>query len=159
MIKSIILSPYIFLFYDGIFCILNSIIITLLQWPMIINLPDYNEVLDKSKENNKYFSNNSIQIFTIFYGQELKFYIYFILCIVLLFFYYIINTLILFNYSPFLIILVEALLPLDSDTIKIILGQENDIKGIRAKFLKKAYYQQIGYAFLLFGALILNEIS
>jgi hypothetical protein len=128
---------------------------------MIINLPDYNDEFDKSKENNKYFINNFIQIFTIFYGQEWKFYIYFILCIVLLFFYYIINTLILFNYSPFLIILVEALLPLDSDTIKIILGIDKNntyIKENRDIFLKRAYYQQIGYAFLFFGALILNEI-
>ena len=42
MINYILLSPYIFLFYDGIFCILNSIIITFLQWPMIINIPDKN---------------------------------------------------------------------------------------------------------------------
>ena len=48
--KYIILSPYIFLFYDGIFCILNSFIITLLQWKMIINLPDNNMNLDKSKK-------------------------------------------------------------------------------------------------------------
>ena len=66
---------------------------------------------------------------------------------------------ILFNYSPFLIILVEALLPLDSDIIKIIFHDENDyiIKNKR-KFLKRAYYQTIGYAILFVGALILNEI-
>ena len=59
-----------------------------------------------------------------------------------------------------LIILVEALLPLDSDIIKIILRQEeNDyIKENRDKFLKRVYYQQIQYSFLLFAALILNEI-
>ena len=159
MIKYIFLSPYIFLFYDGIFCIINSIIITLLQWGMIVNLPDYNENFNNSEENNNYFSNNFIEIFTIFKGQELGFYIYFIISFILLFFYYIINTLILFNYSPFLIILVEALLPLDSDIIKIILNQENDyITKNKDIFLEKAYLQTIGYAFLLVGALILNEI-
>ena len=66
---------------------------------------------------------------------------------------------ILFNYSPFLIILVEALLPLDSDIIKIILNQEDEyIRLNKRKFLKRAYYQTIGYAILFIGALILNEI-
>ena len=126
---------------------------------MIINFPDNNFKINKSEENDKYLKNNFIQIFSIFYGQDCKFYIYFILCFIFLIFYYIINTLILFNYSPLLIILVEALLLLDSDIIKIILRQENDyIKENKDKFLKRAYYQQIGYAFLLFGALILNEI-
>ena len=159
MIKYILLSPYIFLFYDGIFCILNSIIITLLQWPMIINLPDKNTELVVPKENDKYFYNNFIQIFTIFFGQEWNFYIFFIICFICSFFYYIINTLILFNYSPFLIILVEALLPIDSDIIKIILNIKNEyIIAHREIFLQRAYFQTIGYAFLLFGALILNEI-
>ena len=37
--------------------------------------------------------------------------------------------------------------------------QENDyIKENKKEFLKRAYYQQIWYAFLLFGALILNLI-
>jgi hypothetical protein len=159
MIKYILLSPYIFLFCDGIFCILNAIIITLLQWGMIINLPDYNMYIKSSIENDKYFSNNFLQIFKIFSGQEFRFYLFFFLSFILSIFYYIINTLILFNYSPFLIILVEALLPLDSDIIKIIFHDENDyiIKNKR-KFLKRAYYQTIGYAILFVGALILNEI-
>ena len=98
-------------------------------------------------------------IFAIFIGQKWPFYIYFILCFILSFFYYIINTLILFNYSPFLIILVEALLPLDSDTIKIILDKEDDyIIANHDNFLRRAYFQTIGYAFLFIGALILNEI-
>ena len=172
MINYILLSPYIFLFYDGIFCILNSIIITFLQWPMIINIPDKNMNYgygnddnnrdiskENDKENDKFFYNNFIQIFAIFIGQKWPFYIYFILCFILSFFYYIINTLILFNYSPFLIILVEALLPLDSDTIKIILDKEDDyIIANHDNFLRRAYFQTIGYAFLFIGALILNEI-
>ena len=66
MIKYIILSPYVFLFYNGIFCIFISVIITFLQYPMIINLPDKNTIIDKSKENNKYFSNNFLEIIKIF---------------------------------------------------------------------------------------------
>ena len=137
---------------------------------MIINLPDKNWKYGNSdnnsdinrnisKENDKYFYNNFIQIFAIFIGQKWKFYIYFILFFILSFFYYIINTLILFNYSPFLIILVEALLPLDSDIIKIILNQEDEYTALNHdRFLTRAYFQTIGYVFLFFGALILNEI-
>ena len=58
-----------------------------------------------------------------------------------------------------MIILVEAILPLDNDIIKIALHQENDyVKMIRNKILKRFYWQTIGFAILFFGALILNEI-
>ena len=77
MNKFLILSPYNFLFYDGIFCIFNSFIYALVIYPLVINLPNYNNELDEQKENDHYFSNNYLQIITIFIGQSLKFYIYF----------------------------------------------------------------------------------
>ena len=77
MIKYIILSPYVFLFYNGIFCIFISFIITILQYPMIINLPDRNSRIIKSEENNKYFSNNILEIINIFIGQKSGFYKFF----------------------------------------------------------------------------------
>ena len=87
-----------------------------------------------------------------------------ILCVFLLsfifsFFYYIINVLIIFNYSPFLIILVEALLPFDNDVIKLIFhtGKEYIVDS-KDLILKIFTFQTIGYIFLLFGSLILNEI-
>ena len=40
MIKFIIISPYLFLFYEGIFCIINSVICILLEYIIVINLPD-----------------------------------------------------------------------------------------------------------------------
>lgn len=76
MIKFILLSPYIFLF-NRIFYIVISFIITFLQYPMIINLPDRNTRIDKSEENNKYFSNNFIEIIKFFIGQKSGFYIFF----------------------------------------------------------------------------------
>ena len=58
-----------------------------------------------------------------------------------------------------MIILVEALLPLDNDIIKIALHQENEyVKMIRNKIIKRFYWQTIGFAILFFGTLILNEI-
>ena len=77
MIKYILLSPYVFLFYNGIFYIFNSFIITFLKYPMIINLPDRNTIITTSEENNKYFSNNFLEIIKIFIGQKSGFYIFF----------------------------------------------------------------------------------
>ena len=157
--KYILLSPYVFLFYDGIFCIINSIIVTLLQYPMIINLPEKNREIDESKENDRYFSNNFLEIIKIFWGEDGGFYLYFFLSFIFSFFYYIVNILILFNYSPYLIILVEAFLPLDTDIIKIIIHQENEyIRDNKSKMIERFHYQTFGYAVLFFAALILNEI-
>ena len=164
MTKYILLSPYVFLFYDGIFNIINSILLTLLQYIIIINLPDDNKNINKTEENDKYFSNNFLQIILIFIGQNWKFYVYFFLSFIFSFFYYIINVLIIFNYSPFLIILVEALLPFDNDVIKVFvhtvyIGEgEEYIEKQKDLILERFGYQTIGYIFLLFGSLILNEI-
>mgnify|MGYP006873050704 CR=1 FL=1 len=163
MIKYVLLSPYIFLLYDGIFNIINSILLILLQYIIVINLPfEYNNTnYDKtnSDENDDYFNNNFLQIINIFIGQKWKFYLYFFLSFIFSFFYYIFYTLALFNNSPFVIILIEAFLPLDSDIIEIILGSDKEyIVKDKNKILKRFYYQSIGYLFLFFGSLILNEI-
>ena len=159
MIKYVLLSPYFFLFYDGIFNIFNSILLILLQYPIIINLPDHNKNIDNiSDENDKYFYNNFVRIIKMLIGQTKSFYKYFFLAFIFSFFYYILYTLVIFNNSPFLIILIEAFLPLDSDIIKIILHEKNIDYIDKPKSWKRFGYQTIGYLFLLFGALILNEI-
>ena len=159
MIKYVLLSPYIFLLYDGIFNIINSILLIILQYFIVTNLPAQYDDLHSSDEDINYFGNNFIQIIDILIGQESKFYRYFILSFIVSFFYYIIYTLAIFNNSPFLIILIEAFLPLDNDIIKIILGSSEEyILVNKDKSLKRLYYQSIGYLFLFFGSLILNEI-
>ena len=66
---------------------------------------------------------------------------------------------VIYNNSPFLIILIEAFLPLDTDIIEIIFGSDKKyILDNKDKILKRFYYQSIGYLFLFFGSLILNEI-
>ena len=163
MIKYVLLSPYIFLLYDGIFNIINSILLILLQYFLVDYLPfeynntNYNKI--NSDENNNYFSNNFYQIIDIFIGQKKEFYINFFLSFIFSFFYYIIYTLVIFNNSPFLIIAIEAFLPIDSDIIEIIKGSDKQyiIEG-KDKMLTRFYYQSIGYLFLFFGSLILNEI-
>jgi len=135
------LSPYNFLFYDVIFCIFNSFIYTLIIYPLIINLPNYNNKFNEQEENKFYFSNNYLRIITIFIGQSLKFYIYFFLTLILLFIYYIINAYTIYNFSPFLFILIEAFLPIDNDFIAAIFKHIPDDKII--SLLKKIEYLKL----------------
>ena len=154
MTKFIILSPYNFLFYDGIFCIFNSFIYTLVIYPLIINLPNMNNNLEEQKENEHYFSNNYLQILTIFIEQNWQFYIYFLLIMLLLFVYYIINSYTIYNFSPYLFILIEAFLPIDNDFIAIFLKQMPD----KERIINRTIIQSIGYLILFFASLIMNEI-
>jgi hypothetical protein len=159
MMKYVLLSPYIFLLYDGIFNIINSILLILLQYIIVVNLPAQYDDLHSSNEDINYFSYNFVQIIKILIGQESKFYTYFFLSFIFSFFYYIIYTLVIFNNSPFLVIVIEAFLPLDNDIIKIIIGSgEEYIINNKGKSLKRLFYQSFGYIFLFFGSLILNEI-
>ena len=76
---------------------------------------------------------------------------------ILSFCYYISNIFIIYNYSPYLNILVELILPIDSDVIDLVLFDiEYDHK--KDEVLKRFLIQLIGYIILFFGALILNEI-
>ena len=156
MTKFIILSPYNFLFYDGIFCIFNSFIYTLVIYPLVINLPNYNKKLTEEKENEHYFRNNYLEIITIFIGQNWQFYIYFFLNIILLFAYYILYSYTIYYFSPYLFILIEAFLPLDSDFITLILEQFEDKD--KDRIIKRTIIQSIGYLILFFASFIINEI-
>ena len=152
MTKFIILSPYNFLFYDGIFCIFNSFLLTLIIYPLVINLPNNNRYLDEVKENEHYFSNNYLQIITIFIGQNWQFYIYFLLMIILLLVYYVINSYTIYNFSPYLFILLESILPIDNDLF------ENNNEEKKEKIIKRTIIQSFGYIILFFASLIMNEI-
>ena len=156
MAHFLLLSPYIFLFYDGIFCILNSLIIILIEYFVVINIKSQDKEI-MAGENNHYFKNNYIEIFTIFKGQCKNFFINFFLSFFFSFIYYIIYAFTLYNYSPYLIIAVEALLPIDNDIIPYILKEKTKDDKYR-KALKRTGFQSIGYIIIFFAALILNEI-
>ena len=149
----IIKSPYVFLFYDGIFCIINSFICMLIEWKIIVNIPDNYARLEG--ENDHFFKNNYLEIFTLFQNQNRYFFIYFFLSFFLSFFYYIIYALTIYNFSPYLIIVLEALLPIDNDIIPYFLGKE--VYREEDAF-KRTYIQLIGYAIIFFAALILDEM-
>ena len=158
MNSFLFLSPYIFLFYDGIFCIINSFIYTVLSYFLVINLPNLNTEIDEEKENQNYFRNNFIGIFTFFNGQEPQFYIYFFISLILSFIYYVINILTIYDFSPFLFIIIETLLPIDDDFIFLIFQNRDDIIEKKDKIIKRTIIQSIGYIILFVGALIINEI-
>ena len=153
MIKFMIVSPYLYLFYNGLFNIINSFIYILLESVIVINLPDSFE-----KENNyhgNYFANNYLGIFTSLKGQEYKYYLYFCFMFILSFFYYIISALTIYNFNLYLIIIVETCLPIDVDMIMIF--YDNTLFN-KEKILTRVLFQSIGYIIIIISALILNEI-
>ena len=153
MSNYLILSPYIFLFYDGIFCIVNSFICILLEWPIVVNIPDSNPQL--KGENHNYLKNNFLEIFTLLIGQNRDFFIYFFISFILSFFYYIVYALTIYNFSPYLIVALLSFLPIDNDIVPLFWEEQIDDKE---KKLKRTYIQLSGYLIIFLATLILNEI-
>lgn len=146
--KYLILSPYTFLFYDGIFCIINLFIMLIIEYPIVINLND-----KKNKDNNNYFTNNFLGIFTIFSGQTWKFYISLILSFFCSFGYFIFNALTLYNFSPYINVLTDCITPFLYDVFNFFfLDPDNSENNI-----KRYIYELVGYLIIIFGAFILNE--
>ena len=157
MNKYIFLSPYLLLFYDGIFCIIISLLLTLLEYFIVPKLPKVDNE-DKNFGNNNFFYNNYVEIFTIFYGQEVKsFYALFFVSMALSFCYYISNIYIIYHYSPFVSILLEIILPIDSDILDYLLFNSANYH-IPDEILKRFLFQMIGYIIIFIASLILNEI-
>ena len=155
MSKYFIVSPYTFLFYDGIFCIINSFIaVLIIEYPIVMNIKDskYNKHL--INENNNYFSNNLFEIITMFKEQDSLFYISFSLAFVSSFGYFIFNALTIFHFSPYLNVLTDFITPLLYDILNYcFLDDDRNSNNI-----KRYIYELIGFLIIIFGALILNEI-
>ena len=151
MIRFVMISPYLFLFYNGIFNILNSFIWILLEYFLVTNLPEP-ELFEKNERN--YFYNNYVEIFTFFIGKGKEFYIYFCLMLILLFAYYTLNALTIYNFNLYLIIIVETSIPIDTDLIEIFYRTV----FLPGKILTRVLFQTIGYIIIMIAALILNEI-
>ena len=154
MMKFVIISPYLFLFYNGIFNILNSFLYILLEYFIVENLP---YPIKKIDYKGDYFAENYLGIFTLLNGQEIEFYIYFCLIFILLFAYYIISALTFYNFNPYLIIIVETCLPIDNDMIEIFYKPKEEVFN-PDNILLRSLSQFIGYIIIIISALILNEI-
>ena len=116
MIKFLI-SPYTFLFYDGIFCIINLIICVLLEYPIIKGI---NKIIDIKKENDNYFNNNYLKIFTLYIGEDKIFYFSFFISFIASFCYFIFNILTIFRFSPYLNVLTDFLTPFLYNVLNLI---------------------------------------
>lgn len=155
MTKYLIISPYIFLFYDGIFCIINLLICILLNYPIVVNLNDSdNEAINSQEENDKFFINNFVKIFTILKGQNKKFYYSFFLSFISSFCYFIFNTLTLYHFSPYLNVLTDFVTPFLYNILNFIFLENDRRKNNMLRYL----YETIGYLIIIFSSLVLNEI-
>jgi hypothetical protein len=153
MIKFIIISPYLYLFYNGIFNIINSFIYILFEYVIVVNLPDHFE--EENNYQGNYFANNYLGIFTFFKGQKKEFIIYFCIISILLFAYYIISVLTIYNFNLYFIIIVETCLPIETDMIEIF--YKDDVFNYD-NILPRVLFQCIGYIIIIISAFILNEI-
>ena len=153
--EYILLTPYILLFYDGIFCIIISIFITLIEYFIVPHLP----TIPYEKEyKTDYFYCNFVEIVTILLKQDdIRFYVLFFTSMILSFCYYISYIFTLYHYSPFLTILVDTILPIDSDVLDCVIFDTQNGENANV-ILKRLLIQMIGYVILFIASLILNEI-
>ena len=155
MSKYFIPSPYTFLFYDGIFCIINSFITVLIfEYPIVINIKDskYNPIL--KNENNNYFSNNILELINMFKEQDGLFYISFSLAFASSFGYFIFNAFTIFHFLPYLNVLTDFITPFLYEILNFFFLDEDK----SSKNILRYLYELIGFVIIIFGALVLNEI-
>ena len=153
MVKFLIISPYNFLLYDGIFCIINSFLCPFLEYPFVKNIDDINENPNIEGENDKYFENNFYEIVKIFKGKKFLFYLGFILSFLASFAYFICNASTLFYFSPYLNVLTDFLTPFLLYILDYAFFEDD-----RGGNLKRFCFEIFGFIIVIFGALILNEI-
>jgi hypothetical protein len=138
-----IIEPYNVLFYDGLFCIINTLIWVLLEYFIIISK-------DPDEKFKNYFMNNYYEIINIFFGQNWEFYLSFFLSLIASFCYFVFNILTIFNFSPVLNVLTDFLTPFLLNIAYFFMKQE---------YTKEMFlYEITGYIMIILGALILNEI-
>jgi drug/metabolite transporter (DMT)-like permease len=151
------ISVNMFLFYDGLFCLLNTLICGLLEYAIVINISDKNNDELDSEENSHYFRNNYAAIFLMFQGQEWEFYIYFIFAFLASFCYFFFNIITLYYFTPYINVLTDFMTPCLTMFLTMLFIEPDE--SINRDNLRKRYiFEFIGYAILFFGALILNEI-
>ena len=145
LMGKFVISPYVFLFYDGLFCILNLLLCTIFEYFIIVNIDD--DV--NGEENDKYWSNNFGLISFFFKETSGKFYCGFFLSFFASFGYFICNVLTIDIFTPYLNVLTDFITP----SLLFLIEQiyPKDGSGFN-------YYEFIGYIIVIIGASILNEI-
>ena len=151
MVKFLIISPYNFLLYDGIFCIINSLLCPLIEYPFVIKMNDIDENPKIDGENDKYFRNNFFEIIEIFKDKNYLFYLSFIISFLASFVYFICNASTIFYFSPYLNVLTDFLTPFLLYFFYFLIFE-------KPKKYKRFCFEILGFIIVIFGALILNEI-
>ena len=154
MVKYLIISPYNFLFYDGIFCVTNSFLCPFLEYPFVTKIDDVDKNPKIKGENDHYFKNNFSEIIKIFKVNNFVFYLSFILSFLASFGYFICNASTIFYFSPYLNVLTDFVTPFLLYLFSFIFLNEDDNKGKNIRI----GFEIFGFIIVFFGALILNEI-
>ena len=153
MVKFLIISPYNFLLYDGIFCIINSFLCPFLEYPFVRKIDDVKNNPDIKGENDKFFANHFRGIIEVFSDKNFLFYVSFILTFLSSFGYFICNASTIFYFSPYLNVLTDFLTPFLLYIFNYLIFEEE-----KRKHLKRFFFEIFGFIIVIFGALILNEI-
>ena len=153
MVKFLIISPYNFLLYDGIFCVINSFLCPFLEYPFVKKIKDVNNNPKIEGENDNYFENNFYEIINLFKGKNFLFYLSFILSFLASFGYFICNASTIFYFSPYLNVLTDFLTP-----FLLYIGDYFFFEDNKEKHFKRFCFENIGFIIVIFVALILNEI-
>ena len=151
LVKFFIISPYNFLLYDGLFCLINSLLCPLLEYYFVIKINDSEKFPELHKENTNYFENNYKGIFSMFIEKNWFFYLSFFISFFASFGYFICNIFTIFYFSPYLNVLTDFLTPFLLYINNYILNKE---EVSRTEFIIGI----LGFIIVIFGALILNEI-
>ena len=147
MVKYVIISPYNFLMYDGIFCIINLLLCTLFEYFIVKNISD------NDKESN-FFEKNYKEIIFIFKDKTWKFFLSFFIFFFSSFGYFICNVLTIFHFTPYLNVLTDFLTPCLLNILYFFCFEDKSEDNIVIRFI----FQIIGFILIILGALILNEI-
>lgn len=153
MVKFFIISPYNFLLYDGLFCIINSLFCPLLEYYFVINIDDSKKMPNLHEENENYFRNNYLGILLMFRDKNWFFYFSFFLSFFASFGYFICNVFTIFCFTPYLNVLTDFLTPFLLYINDFIFNKKENHIG-KNEFI----IGFIGFIIVILGAVILNEI-
>ena len=129
------LDSFSFLFYDGILCIIISIIILGIM---------------SISEGSDFFIRNMKEILYLFDKNVIILFIFVVICS---FGYYLTNALTIYIFNPSLMVMTDVLSPIFRWVIELIRGEEDDDNIILIVILKG-----IGFFIIILSAIIFNEI-
>ena len=148
ILLKFILTPYNFLFYDGIFCLINTLLCPFFEYIFVL-------FIEEKNNNFKYYLNKNYQgLYQIFIGKEWLFYLSFFIAFIASFLYFIFNVLTIYNFSPYLNVLTDFLTPFLLNILTFIFFNDSDNAHKNSRFI----WENVGYLIIFLGALILNEI-